>query len=313
MKVSLALLILLSCLKVFASSNENLYFQCLDSLDRADHFYFDADHFSTSSKTDLDVIKETSAFKNSSVKSIILNSVGAPGDTREKSTPKPVGLLTYRVENDKRYLFVLTRDGFRKIAVSDADSKKNLVVGVNRLEEGDTHHTFPNSRAIKIDGDKIKPIPLKEVRKADKDQWELLIYPEKFKDDDSNKFVAIEYGKAPLREGDKNSAQVVFKEELESVIRASATAHGKQMDYLKNATAKEIEKIKFRFKGRDVKAYAEELTQGYAKSLENCDKLNIGVSGNAQDAISKIKQAFSGKFDADGRDKKQEGSTDSTR
>lgn len=277
------------------SEKEDSYFQCMDSMDKAERFYLDASHFSNSSRSEDQVAQETNAFLSPKVKSIYMSSVGAPGDRRDDSSVKPVGLLTYRTEKKGKYLFVLTRDGVRKVLVPEVDSKKNLLVGVNRRVEAEKT-TFPHLVAVKIEENSMKKIPLKEIAKSQQKEWDILIYPERFKDSDTSKFVKIEYLKTPLESDDKISAQNVFKEELEAIIEAATAAHSKQMEYLKNATDAQKEKIKVRLQGRDIKTYAQDLTKNYAEGLRKCEKLGIGLSTPSTNAIAAMSNSFAKNF-----------------
>lgn len=215
-------------------------------------------------------------------------------DTREDglSPVRPYGLLATRAKADGQYLYLLTKEGVRRVKASDkaATGNNRYFIALKRLADGDSPRgEFPKIDVIKLNGTNVTsnwPSDT-ESKAAGVEPFAVLDEPAKVASKFGTKLTIIDTSKLPLNEEISADSKAVFKEELLNIMGKIVSSHDNQMAYLTKLTPAQKERIQKDW-NFDERKLSEVYTERYATALQKCADLNIGLTDDALGTIAKI-------------------------
>jgi hypothetical protein len=212
------------------------------------------------------------------------------------SPVRPYGLLATRAKGDGQYVYLLTKEGVRRIKVSSStDGNDRVFLAFKRLEDQKPFEKdgYPKTDVVSLSGNTVKSNWPSEAesKKAGVDSFAMLDNPAQTAKKFGNNFVVIDYAKAPLTPEISSDAEQVFKEELTRTVKEVVASHKAQMEYLTHLDSNQKDLIQkdWKFKDSDL---ADFYTKRYDTALKSCDSLNVGSDDAATQILNNEHSVF---------------------
>ena len=256
--------------------------------------YRSKEHFDQRVKEQDALLSKTYSFHKNRGGARLLQGIQDSDQREDKLSPvRPYGLMATRTKPDGQYLYILTKEGPRRIKVSDKPETggNRFVVALKRLgdPEPSDKKGFPKVDIVKLNGSDVTPNwpSDTELKAAGVDPFSLYDDPAAYAKKLGKKLTVIDLAKLPLDEEISADAKAVFKEEFAKIIGKVVSSHDNQMSYLKKIDDAQKNRIKKDW-NFDERRLSEIYTERYTTALKKCADLTIGVTNDALAAIDKI-------------------------
>jgi len=257
--------------------------------------YNSREAFERRAKEQDDLMSRTYTFHRSREGARLLTGIQGFDQRDDSLSPiRPYGLLATRTKTDGQYLYILTREGVRRVKVSDSAETGNhrYVVALKRVNEARlfSESGYSKTAVIALNGDSIQSKwPNKEEREAAGVKGiDIVNGTATFAEKLGANFTLIDYSTAPLNSEISGDANTVFKEELAQIISNVVSAHENQMSYLTGLDDAQKNRISADWQ-KDEKWLSEFYTGRYTTALQKCADLNIGITTEALNAVEKVR------------------------